>query len=65
MTDRELRIARLVCTPKELDACILAVAGRTQREISMALGVSRRAVRDRLHQARLKIALHLERKDAA
>jgi DNA-binding CsgD family transcriptional regulator len=59
MTDRELRIAQIVCTQKQLDVCILTTAGRTQREIATALGISRRSVRDRLADAQLKIGRHI------
>lgn len=61
----ELRVARIVCTPKELDAIILRHAGRTQREIAHALDVSRRTIQHRLHNADRKIAQYLDRKEQA
>ena len=62
MTD--LDTAHKVCTPNELAAYIPATRGVSQRTIALNLGISRASVRDRLENARRKIAL-AHRKDAA
>lgn len=61
MTDRE--IAEMVCTPKELEAFVLAYRGMSDRSIALALDLSRSTVKDRLERARRKI--HRARRDQA
>jgi len=52
------RIAIEVCTPAELDALALHIAGLSERAISIRLNISRRTVRDRLDNATRKISNH-------
>jgi len=59
----ELRIQDII-TKAEYDVLLLQTKGMSQRTIALAIGVSRGAVRDRIHNAERKIQQHL-RKDAA
>jgi DNA-binding NarL/FixJ family response regulator len=59
----ELRIANVI-TDREYDVQLLRHKGMSQRTISLALGISRSAVRERLDNADRKIRQH-QRKDAA
>jgi len=52
------RIAVEVCTPAELDALALHIAGYPERTIAVRLDISRRSVRDRLDNATRKISNH-------
>jgi DNA-binding CsgD family transcriptional regulator len=52
---RHNELALQVCTPLELDALALHTAGCSQWQIALALGISRRSVRDRLDNAHRKI----------
>lgn len=57
-----------VITDREHDALLLRLKGLTQRDISLALDISRAAVRDRLENGDRKIERHRRlttRKDAA
>jgi len=65
MTPAELAALRNanVITDREYDVLILRLKGISQRSISIALGISRSAVRERLDNADRKITAH--RKDAA
>ena len=58
----ELRIQGVI-TDREYDVLLLRLKGISQRSISIALGISRSAVRERLDNADRKITAH--RKDAA
>lgn len=62
MTD--LETAHKVCTPKELAAYELAYRHMSERNIALALHISRSAVQSRLENARRKIS-QAPRKDAA
>jgi len=66
MTPAELAHLRIqdVITDREYDALLLHHKGISQRTISLALGISRSAVRERLENADRKIQAH-QRKDAA
>ena len=66
MTPAELADLRIqgVITDREYDVLLLQTKGMSQRTISLALGISRTAVRDRLENADRKIRQH-HRKDAA
>ena len=54
---RHQQIATEVCTPNELAALHLVDQGMSQWRIAMALGISRRSVRDRIDNAHRKINL--------
>jgi len=51
-------IAEEVLTPKQLETYKLAANGMTDREIAVLAKVSRRAIRDRLEEADIKIRRH-------
>lgn len=59
------RIAKEVCTPAELEALAYFIAGVPTRRIALALGISRRAVRDRLANADRKVTNHPDWKESA
>jgi DNA-binding CsgD family transcriptional regulator len=59
------RIAQQVCTPAELEALAYYIAGVPTHRIALALGISRRAVRDRLSNADRKVTNHPEWKETA
>ena len=65
MTPTQLAALRIqgVITDREYDVLLLRLKGISQRSISIALGISRSAVRERLDNADRKITAH--RKDAA
>ena len=52
------QIAEHVLTPRQLTAYRLAANGMSERDIALHLGVTRRAVRDRLQEADVKIRRH-------
>lgn len=51
-------IAQKVLTEKQLTAYRLAANGISERHIALHLGITRRAVRDRLAEADIKIRRH-------
>lgn len=51
-------IAQQVLTEKQLTAYRLHANGISERHIALHLGITRRAVRDRLHEADVKIRRH-------
>lgn len=53
-------LAERVCTEAELEAWRLVQRGMSQRAISLALGISRSSVRDRVESAARKVADALE-----
>jgi DNA-binding CsgD family transcriptional regulator len=60
---RREQIAAAVCTQAELDVLALDATGMSQWQMALQLGISRRAVRDRLDNAHRKI-LNQEEKTA-
>lgn len=52
------QIAETVLTPKQLTAYKLHANGLSERDIAIHLRISRRAVRDRLAEADVKILSH-------
>lgn len=52
-----------VCTRRELEVLKMKAAGAGRRTISLALGISESAVRDRLNAAQRKIQAELDRLD--
>lgn len=58
-------VAQQVCTHAELDALALQAANLSQWQIALRLGISRRAVRDRLDNAHRKIANAMHHQEAA
>lgn len=60
-------IAEAALTQKQLTAYKLNANGMTERQIAIHLRISRRAVRDRLNEADVKILAHPDypQKDAA
>lgn len=59
------RIAKEVCTPRELDVLAYYVAGVPPYRIALALGISRRTVRDRLDRVDRKVTNHPDWKETA
>lgn len=57
--------AQTVCTPKELQALRLNIAGMGARRIARVLDISHQAVTDRLHRAKQKTHDELERRRTA
>ena len=51
-------IAQTILTPKQLAAYQLNANGLSERRIAIHCGVSRRAIRDRLQEADVKIRAH-------
>jgi DNA-binding NarL/FixJ family response regulator len=60
---RPLELAQTHCTPAEQDVLRLEAAGLSERNIALALDISRRAVRDRLWNARRKIDIALRQEE--
>lgn len=60
---RAHELARVHCTPAEQDALRLEAAGLSERNIALALDISRRTVRDRLWNARRKIDIALRHEE--
>lgn len=58
LDDRIRVIARAVLTEKQLVAYKLSENGMSDRQIAIMCGVSRRAIRDRLDAADLRISSH-------
>lgn len=66
MSDTRAReLATTVCSQAEQDVLRLEAAGLSERNIALALDISRRAVRDRLWNARRKIDIALREEDVA
>lgn len=55
LTAGEWQVAQTTCTAKQLEALELYRRGAGRRRISVALGISETAVRDRLSAAALRI----------
>jgi DNA-binding CsgD family transcriptional regulator len=65
MTEAEFwDAATTTCTPKELQALKLNIAGMGARRIARSLGISHQAVTNRLDNAKRKVALELQRRAA-
>lgn len=66
MTEQEFwDAATTVCTPKELHALRLHIAGMGARRIARTLDVTPQAITDRLIRAKQKTSLELRRRKAA
>lgn len=59
LSNHEWQTAQHICTPAELDALDWWRRGAGYKRISLILGISRSAARDRIDRARNKLGRHL------